>query len=232
MKNLVLLFWISINCIFAQSVDYPDEKIVSLNSVSGLELINVRAEVVDHSGKTGIQISKTDGEISGETLVVIPAINFKDGVISVELTGEPADDTDPQMRGFVGIAFRVNPDDYSSYECLYVRPTNARSDNQMRRNHSTQYISHPEYPWYRLREENPELYESYVDLVPGEWTKLKIEVTGKMAKLYLHDAEQPCLIVNDLKHGESQGKIALWLHSSTLARYRNLVVKSDQHNTK
>ena len=55
---------------------------------------------------------------------------------------------------------------------------------------------------------------------------MKIEVSGKTAKLYLHDAEQPCLIVNDLKYEQSAGKIALWLHSSTLARYRNLVVTS------
>ena len=68
------------------------------------------------------------------------------------------------------------------------------------------------------------MYESYVDLVPGEWTKMKIEVADKVAKLYVNDSEQPCLIINDLKHKETEGKIALWLHSSTLARYRNLVV--------
>ena len=75
-----------------------------------------------------------------------------------------------------------------------------------------------------MRKENPGLYESYVDLAPGEWIKIKIVVDGKTAKLYLHNAEQPSLIVNDLKHEDSEGKIALWLHSSTLARYRNLVV--------
>ena len=159
--------------------------------------------------------------------MIIPETNFKNGIITIELTGEPAADADPKMRGFVGVAFRVNPSDSSSYECFYLRPTNARANNQLQRNHSTQYVSHPEFPWYRLRKENPGLYESYVDLVPGEWTKIKIEVAGKVAKLYLHDAEQPCLIVNDLKHEESEGKIALWLHSSTLARYRNLVVISN-----
>jgi hypothetical protein len=224
-KTLLCLL-ITISCIFGQTTEEPDEKIISLNSIIGLELINVKADVIDHNGKTGIQISKIEGEISGETLVIIPDINFKDGIIAIELTGEPAADADPLMRGFVGIAFRVNPSDYTSYECFYIRPTNSRANNQLQRNHSTQYVSHPEFPWYRLRNENPGLYESYVDLVPGEWTKMKIEVTGKEAKLYIHDAEQPCLIVNELIHEESEGKIALWLHSSTFARYRNLVVTS------
>jgi len=227
MRKVFISILITISIISAQTTPNAKEEKVSLSSTTGLELINVIADVVDHNGKTGIQISKVEGEIKGETLVIIPDIDFKNGIIEIELTGEPAPDADPQMRGFVGVAFRVNPSDYSSYDCFYLRPTNARANNQLRRNHSTQYIAHPEFPWYRLRNENPELYESYVDLVPGEWTKMKIEVTGNVAKLYLHDAEQPCLIVNDLKHKESEGKIALWLHSSTLARYRNLIVTSN-----
>jgi hypothetical protein len=225
-RKILILLLLTISCLFAQPKEIHIDKLFPLDSTDGLELINVEAEVVEHNGKTGIQISKIGGEFSGETLVILPEINFRDGIITLELTGEPAPDADPQMRGFVGIAFRVNPSDYSYYECFYIRPTNARSANQIRRNHSTQYISHPEYPWFRLRSENPGLYESYVDLVPGEWTKIKIEVVGSEAKLYLHDAEQPCLIVNELKHEKSEGKIALWLHSSTLARYRNLVVTS------
>ena len=67
---------------------------------------------------------------------------------------EPAADADPAMRGFVGVAFRVDPEDSNRYECFYLRPTNARADVQLRRNHTTQYVSHPDYPWYRLREES------------------------------------------------------------------------------
>lgn len=226
MGKILLSLLIIISCVYGQSTNSSEKKIFNLDTSEGLELINVKAEAVNHKDKTGIQITKEDGEITGGTLVIIPEINFRNGIITLELTGEPAPDADPQMRGFVGLAFRVNPKDYSSYECFYLRPTNSRADNQLRRNHSIQYVSHPEYPWYRLRKESPGLYESYVDLVPGEWTKIKIEVTDQKAKLYVHDANQPCLIVNDLKKGASEGKIALWLHSSTLARFRNLVVYS------
>jgi len=224
MSKILLSLLILISFIYGQSTNSSENKEFRLDSVEGIELINVKAEFVNHKDKKGLQITKADGEINGETLVIIPEINFKNGTINVELTGEPAPDADPNMRGFVGIAFRLNPEDYSQYECFYLRPTNARADNQLRRNHSVQYISHPEYPWYVMRKENPGLYETYVDLVPGEWTKVKIEVANQKAKLYIHDAEQPCLIVNDLKKGKSEGKIDLWLHSSTLARFRNLVV--------
>jgi hypothetical protein len=210
----------------AQIPEKAEEIKLPLESAKGLKLINVNVVPVNHQGKKGIEVSAPDVELRGETLVIIPDILFKDGSIELELTGEPAPGATPQMRGFVGVAFRVNPDNYSSYECFYLRPTNARANNQLQRNHSTQYIAHPEFPWYKLRQDSPGQYESYVDLVPGEWIRIKIEVAGKTARLYLHNASQPCLIVNDLKHGESQGKIALWLHSSTLARYRNLVVKA------
>ena len=32
---------------------------------------------------------------------------------------------------------------------------------------------------------------------------MRIEVKGKKAKLYLNDAQQPALVVNDLKSGEN-----------------------------
>ncbi len=61
-------------------------------------------------------------------------------------------------------------------------------------------------------------------MIPGEWIKLKIEVSGSTAKFYVAGATQPNLIVNDVKGGASEGGIALWMHASTLAHYRNLVI--------
>jgi hypothetical protein len=80
----------------------------------------------------------------------------------------------------------------------------------------------PEYEWSRLRREAPGQYESYADLVPGEWTKIKIEVSGVTARLYVNDAPQPVLIVNDLKHGDSEGAVALWIGLGTEAYFANL----------
>ena len=114
--------------------------------------------------------------------------------------------------------------DGTRYECFYLRPKNGRSDDQLQRNHSAQYISAPEFLWQRLRSETPAKYETYVDLVPGEWTKMKIDVRGDKARLYVNGAEQPVLIVNDLKHGDSKGAIALWVGPGTVAHFANLRV--------
>jgi hypothetical protein len=127
-------------------------------------------------------------------------------------------------RGFVGIAFRVQ-DDLETYDAFYLRPANGRADDQERRNHAAQYISLPQWPWSRLRQETPSKYEAYVDLVPGAWTKIKIDVRGEQARLYVHGNEQPTLIVNDVKSGATgHGGVALWLEPGTVAYFRNLIV--------
>ena len=65
-------------------------------------------------------------------------------------------------------------------------------------------------------------------MAPGEWIKVKIVVKGKQAKLFLHDAPQPCLIVNDLKLGETSGSIGLFTNPGVDSYYRNLkVIKSN-----
>lgn len=121
------------------------------------------------------------------------------------------------------MAFRASKD-LSQFEAFYLRPTNGRAQDQMRRNHSAQYISTPEFPWERLRKEFPEKYESYVDLESGAWTKVRIEVDGVKAQLFVHGNSQPTLIVNDLKMGLAKGAVALWLGPGTEAHFRNLKI--------
>ena len=198
---------------------------VSLKTLEGLRPHNVLAEVVTHKGRIGVHVVDS-GEFQGnneDRLVILDELQIQDGVIEISLAGAPGSHAGEGARGFVGVAFRVAAD-MSSYEAFYLRPTNGRADDQLRRNHSAQYISHPEYPWHRLREETPGMYESYVDLVPGEWMQVRIDVSGERARLYVHGAEQPSLVVNDLKSGKDQGAIALWIGPGTDAYFSNLKV--------
>jgi len=144
--------------------------------------------------------------------------------VEVDLVGMPRQGSNSQSRGFIGIAFRIQGD-VEKFENFYLRFTNARSDDQVRRNHSTQYSSFPDYPWSRLRQENPGVYESYVDIEEKAWTTVKVVVSGTKAQLYVNGADQPCLIVNDLKLGESHGAVALWTGSDTEAYFSNLRIK-------
>lgn len=202
---------------------------IPLDNPSEMQPRNVKTEQVTYKGRKALRVTDAApaNVADGIQLVILNKTEFQGGVIEIELAGEPAANAGEGARGFVGVAFRVNLDaakDAAKYECFYLRPTNGRADDQVRRNHSTQYISYPDFPWNRLRKEFPEKYESYVDLVPGEWTKVKIEVRGDKARLYVHDAAQPVLVVNDLKQGQGQGRIALWVGAGTVAHFANLRV--------
>ena len=200
-----------------------------LEFATGLQLHNVTAEPATLDGKKGLKLALAPGAVSGqpgeEQLAALVGVEFSNGVIEAEIAGAPAPNAPPGARGFVGIAFRLQAD-MKTYDAFYLRPTNGRADDQERRNHAVQYIAHPDWPWDRLRKETPSRYEAYVDLLPGTWTKVKIEVRGERARLYVHDNEQPTLIVNDLKSGASaKGGVALWLDQGTVAHFRNLTLR-------
>jgi hypothetical protein len=191
-----------------------------LTSLDGIQLHKVKAEPLPFKGRKAVRVTDA-GDSNEERIAILTRAEFQDGTIEVDLAGEPGPGASQQARGFVGIAFRVSPD-ASRFECFYLRPTNGRADDQVRRNHSAQYFSFPEFPWFRLRKESPEKYETYVDLVPAEWTKVKIEARGDKARLWVNAAEQPTLIVNDLKLGASRGAIALFIGPGTIAHFSNL----------
>ena len=146
---------------------------------------------------------------------------FHNGTVEVELAGKPAVGAGGGARGVIGIAFRMQG---NRYEYIYLRPTNGRADDQVRRNHSTQYGAWPDFDYDRLRKESAEKYESYVDLEPGVWARYRIVVEGTKARLYVNGAAQPCLIVNDLKLGDSEGAIALWVGPGTEGYFANLKI--------
>lgn len=226
----------------------------ALDSAVGLELVNVEATADTLQGRAGLRVA-ADPEVLRETaekrrkmvekmrargeqprgtgtfeslrtnhLAVIDGVEFGNGTIEVEVSGQPAAGAQQGARGFVGIAWRLQ-DDHKTYDCFYLRPTNGRAEDQERRNHTAQYISHPEWTWLRLRNETPSRYETYVDIGPGEWIQVRIVVDGEKARLHVNGAGQPTLIVNDVKSGaEATGKVALWLEGSTVAHYRNLKI--------
>jgi hypothetical protein len=180
--------------------------------------------VVEYRGRKAVRVTEPKINEGGE-LALVDGVTFHNGTIEAEIAGLPAKGANDAARGFIGLAFRVQRDPLR-YEAFYLRPTNGRADDQLRRNHSTQYVSEPEFPWHRLRKENPGVYESYVDLEVGAWTKIRIVVDGVKARLHVHDAQQPALIVNDLKLGEKPGGVGLWIGQGTEAYFSSLNVSA------
>ncbi len=204
-------------------MDYP------LDSLEGLRPNDVLAEMATHKGERAVRLTIAPGARTADcpTFALIEDLDFKEGSMEVEVAGQPAPGAPEGARGFVGLTFRIAPD-LSRFEGLYLRPTNGRAPVQLRRNRSVQYFSYPDFKFDRSRAEAPGEYESYVDLVPGDWTRMRIEVEGEKARLYVHGAEQPTLVVNDLKLGPAaHGSVGLFIDTGTEGFFRNLRVTAN-----
>jgi hypothetical protein len=191
----------------------------SAQTVDQLIPHQVKLESVDYLGKRSVKMTEDGVVNNGEAYAIVKDAVLHNGAVELELAGRPAANASSGARGFVGVAFRLQS---GQYEYIYLRPTNGRADDQVRRNHSTQYGSHPKFDYAELRKESPEKYESYVDLEPGVWTRYRITIEGTKARLYVHGASQPCLVVNDLKLGDSSGGVALWIGPGTEGYFTGL----------
>jgi hypothetical protein len=194
---------------------------VPIMDPSRLELNNANIESVTYHGQRAIKMTEKEQPQPGQAFAALKGIQFHDGTIELEVSGAPSKTADPTARGFIGVAFRIQSD-LQHHEMFYIRPTNGRSEDQEMRNHSVQYVSGPDWPWQRLRQETPFRYESYVDLQAGEWTHLRIVVRGKDARLFVGGAAQPCLVVRELKAGDSEGGVALWIGPGTEGYFRDV----------
>jgi hypothetical protein len=186
-----------------------------------LEAHGVAVASTTYQGKAAVRVDALPDAGNGSSYAIVKGSKFHNGTIEVEVAGKPAANAGAGARGFIGIAFRLQG---NRYEYIYLRPTNGRADDQVRRNHSTQYGAWPDFNFDRLRKESPEKYESYVDLEPGVWTPYRIVIDGTKARLFVHGSAQPCLIVNDLKLGDSEGAVALWVGPGTEGYFANLKI--------
>ena len=210
----------------AVAADKTQQSKYALDSTRGLELVNASAEVATHQGRRALHLAP-EGKGGDDLLAIVTPSDFHNGVIEAEMIGLLRQGVRADMRGFIGLAFRVQ-EKGAKYENIFLRPLNARANDQLRRNHTMQYQSVPEYPWNRLRQESPGVYESYCDMVAGAWTHLRIEVDGTRARAYVNHVTQPCLIVNDPKLGNAHGPVGLWANATTDAWFSNLrIVRKD-----
>jgi len=190
----------------------------ALRDTRDLVLVNVKADAVEYKGREAVRVTN-DSEKDGFAL--LRGTDFQDGTIEADFGLKITTPPGVRMPGFVGIAFRARPD-ASRYELFYLRPGNSSSDDQEMRNHSVQYVSEPDFDWYILRQKWPWVYEAYADLKLETWTKLRLEVKGRAAKLYLNGSEEPSLVVDGLKGEDLRGGVALWGYQGEEAYFSNV----------
>jgi hypothetical protein len=203
MKNKLLfslcLVLFSISSLKAQSIFRPDLK----NAICGNNWKGkfVSAENTKEDSSEAIMISKTDG---GQ-IVWIDNFTFTNGTIEFDAMGKSG----PPQSNFVGVAFRVV--DQNIYDAIYFRPFNFRSPNPVNKSHAVQYISQPDWTWQRLRSEYTGKYENNIEPAPDgdAWFHARIVVQKPEVKVYVNNANEPSLIVNELSD-RKDGSVGLW----------------------
>lgn len=219
MQKIMLFLLIALfnSALFAQNIKMSKEN---------LEANQVLLSFVKMDGKDVVKV-EADTTIKGTdeaTIVKLKGSDFQNGTIEVKVLSRLMKDAPAFARGFIGIAFRIGEKN-EKFESIYIRPTNGRADDQIRRNHSIQYFAFPNYRFDNLRKTEPEKYESYADMALNEWITMKIEVVGQKAKLFLNNNKQPSLIVNDLKLGNNNsGGIGLWIGNYTEGYFKDLKI--------
>lgn len=152
----------------------------------------------------------------GDGLLWIKEPIFSNGKIELEIKGK-----DIRGKSFVGLAFHGLND--SIYDAVYFRAFNFKDPG--RNGHSVQYISHPEYTWYKLRNEQPEKYENSVTPVPEptDWFHVTILIEYPIVKVFVDNSVEPSLTVEQLS-SRKEGWIGFWVGNNSEGFFRNLKI--------
>ncbi|WP_051312957.1 family 16 glycoside hydrolase [Sporocytophaga myxococcoides] len=189
----------------------------SLLSKGGL--VPVNREVVSSEDKSHSAVKIKEKE--GEGVVWIKGVKFSKGTIDVDLKGK-----DVLQKSFIGIAFHGADD--KTFDGIYFRPFNFKTPDSVRHIHAVQYISHPDFPWKKLRDEKNGQYEKAVtpEPDPNNWFHARIEVGDKEVKVYVNNATKSSLVVNKLNDRKT-GTIGLWTGEGSGGEFANLTITSN-----
>jgi len=195
---------------------------LSLNDAAQVQPHNVTVAAVNYRGSDALEVRLT-GTIAGpdtDTFAFVPGLDFHDGTIEVDVARNAAPERHCRARAF-------------RRDCVPHRCA--------RRELCLRELLHPADQWPRRRPGSPQPFDAVLSptpamistacaarrrasmsptptFVPGEWTHLRIEVSGATARLYVGAATQPTLIVRDLKRGaDAHGTVGLFVDTAPTA---------------
>jgi sugar lactone lactonase YvrE len=155
----------------------------------------VNAEIKQHLGRKCL---------SG--IAYLEDVEFEDGVIEVDIAVDGS-------RSYPGIVFRkTSPRDY---ERFYIRPHRAGLYSD-----ALQYtpVFNGIAGWQLY---NGDGFTAEVELPTDRWIRLRMEVKGTQARLYIDDAKEPALEISELQHGVSRGSIGVFGPKDATAYFSN-----------
>ncbi len=150
-----------------------------------------------------------------------PETAFTTGIIELDIRGRNV----PQAS-FVGVAFHGV--DATTYEGVYFRPFNFRTEDPARRLRAVQYISHPAHPWQVLREKTPGVYEKPVvpPPDPDAWFHARIHITADTVTVFVDRAASPVLEVKRLTD-RAGGWVGIWVGNGSPGDFANVTINPD-----
>lgn len=191
--------------------------------------INVHTDLseVELEHERVLRVVKADKlmQFDENTLVKLKDCDFHNGIIKLKMLSRLLPDAPDFARGFIGIVFRVN-DANSEFESFYIRPTNAMTDDPVRKMHGCQYFSYPGYTFAYFREFGITGYEAPICYGLNEWVQLKAVIQDDRAAFYLNDEPDPVLTVDGLKHGkDAHGSVGFFSEIGTEAFFKDLEIE-------
>jgi hypothetical protein len=226
-KALILsILILQITGVFAQKFTWDKHE---------FEAVNTKAEIVNMDGVKVLKVQRDliafpfdkkniDTSTDGPTYVKLTNVAMENGTIEVKMLSRIMENSPfPAARGFIGVAYRVDQEN-KNFDAIYLRPSNGRADDQLRRNHTVQYFSYPENTFSRLRKEANGLYETYADIGLNEWIDVRIEFQDEKAVLYINNQKSPSFIVTKMLGTSKTGSIALWVEIGTVGYFKDLKV--------
>ena len=187
--------------------------------------INTLAEEKIFEGEKVLRVVKNQrlNDFDIDSIVKLKNFDFHNGKIEIEMLSKLLPDAPDFARGFIGIAFRI-AEDNSAFESFYIRPTNAMTDDLVRKSHGCQYFSFPKYTFAYFREKNISDYEAPMNFGLNTWVKLTAKIFDDAAEFFLND--NLTLTVKDLKGGKNlRGSVGFFLDTGTEAFYKNLKIE-------
>lgn len=190
------------------------------------KVVHTAIENVELDGEKTLRVVKAEKimKFDENTYAKLVDSSFHNGIIEVKMLSRLLDNAPDFARGFIGIAYRINDDD-TKFESFYLRPTNGRTDDPIRKAHGCQYFSYPKYTFEYFRDNNIKGYEAPVDIGLNEWITLRAVIEGSRAEFYVNDDKEPTLVVNDMKHGANHtGAVGFFVDIGTEAFFKDLKI--------
>ena len=216
MKKTLALVVFAMFCMSMVSFAQQKVNLASVFEEQQIKAVNRTLSLYEsHPGAVEMNAAQGDG------LALLKEVSFETGTIEVELLGE-----NNPGKSFIGLAFNIQ--DEETFEAIYFRPFNFVATEQGRKDHMVQYIHHPDYTWFKLREERTMEFENEIPDPPDpdDWFKAKIKISLKSVEVYLEGLNEAVLKVERLSTTESD-KIGLWVGNGSSGRFRNLTYREE-----